>query len=284
MRVKFLNLAIILVASFILAIAMDYKHFIGTAYLFLGNMEYKLGKIDESMNSYVESLRFSTDKDMVFYGIGNGYYRKKDYSNSILGYYNISSSGGILGFNKFHNLGNSYYRLGEKTKNENEKISLWKNSALNYKAALDVDVDLNKEDTQKNYIFVLEKLKKISPENDSDKQQKSGSGSGQQDTDNTSSGSQSGSGKDSEGRIWTNSQQGFTNFGDSKNEGLTETEKKELSNYSEYLKNFQKENNNLLQKNPNNSDLFDDMVNRLFRGDPNFDDVLPDNTNAGRDW
>lgn len=100
---------------------------------------------------------FSIIRD-AFYGyLGDLSYRNTDFLDAEKQYTDIlgnNPSNTLLPADIFYNLGNTLYRLGEKTK-ENERIQFWKKAIESYKKSLSIRTD---KETEKNLAFVEEKL------------------------------------------------------------------------------------------------------------------------------
>lgn len=236
------SLLIILLLSFILTDCLNYKVFEGFFFNLYWNSEYKWNKFEDAIKNYNKSLNF-LDKKATDY----------------------------------HNIWNSLYRLWEKTKDDNTKKSLWEKSISNYKKALDEKSMTNPSETENNYLFVLDKLKKLNEKNEDNSLKQNSSSWKSSEESSWSTGN-----KDS--KSWTNSSQWFKNFWDSKETSMTDEQRQELQKYSQYLKDFQKQNEGYVQNSQNNTNSIDNMINKFFKWDPNFDSTIPDNSNWGRDW
>ncbi|MBP8017179.1 hypothetical protein KAZ01_04175, partial [Candidatus Gracilibacteria bacterium] len=77
----------------------------------------------------------------------------------------------------------------------------------------------------------------------------------------------------------------FNSIGNQKEEGLSSQEKQELQNYLKYLKDIQNNNGQYLQRGGiENRSTVENLLDRMFGEDPFFQDIMPDNSNGGRDW
>ena len=235
------------------------------------------------------------------YDAANMYYELGNFSWSIRVYEHMKNDWWNLWFRIFHNLWNAYYRLGEKSQ-ISSRISLWQKALDFYQKALDQNTDLDKKETLLNYEFVKKKLddlrKSHKTDNNSSTQQnsqsdgnKSWSGSVNQ-SKNSWSGSEQGDSKSWSGsesdkqdklstKQYTNSWN-FNNLWKVGQSGSSDSSDGQLKWYSDYLKQFQKDNQQYF-RNGWNSDSPDDIMKRMlnnFSQDPFFQNVIP----GGQDW
>lgn len=99
------------------------------------------------------------------YNLWNLFYLKWDYDSAINYFNKVSEfSSKILIFRSNHNIWNSYYRIGQKDK-ENE-IKHYKSSLDYYQKALNINFD---KETKANYDFVLDKIKKLEEKKEQEK-------------------------------------------------------------------------------------------------------------------
>lgn len=207
-----------------------------------------------------------------------------------------------LQFYKNNILWNIKYRLWEWW-NDFDKLKYWKESLNNYMSAINQIINENKKNTFYNYNLVKNKLdvlkkkleetqKKKDEEKKKEQEKQNNSWTWTQNSNQTQSNSWS---KESTNNIGNQQWKNWWNFNWvwnqnsiwSWSEKLTPDEKKELNDYSNSLKEFQKNNNQYLQRwNQNKSntkqDIFDKMMNE-FQSDPFFKDVIPQE-NVDKDW
>lgn len=255
----------------------------------------------------------------VFWGfIGDYAYKKEDFSKAEDLYGSVLKDHSwsiLLEADVLYNLGNTLYRLGEKTKDD-ERIKLWKESIGNYTKSLSLRID---QDTEENLAFVKERLGKEMKEQEDKKkkkeeeeQKKETSGSWTKDIPWTKSPQSAdtplsepssprpadtplteGGKKESptqKPKSWQNWSNGwsYNPIGWSTNEdaysSLSDADKQEIQKYLEQLKKFEKQNGKLL--NPEKSNgvwSISDQIRNFFWEDSFFQDVMP--TNDGKkDW
>lgn len=271
------------------------------------NMVYNKWDYNTSKDIYSKTFWYTNEKWVINNNLWNIAYKKWDYSDAISEYKLIPDKQDKTTFYKNHNLGNTYYRLGEKEKDDNKKMSIWKNSLDSYKKALDINIKINKEETQKNYQFVLDKLKKLlekkqkEEEEKRKKEEEQKKKQEQQNKDNQKNNEwkdnkdwqnwqeqQSQQNPNSVGwKTWTNQSQWFTSLWNSGNSNkdskMTQQEKDELTKYLQYLQDFSKQNQNFLRKWNNNKDSMQDAINKFFWNDPFFNNVIP-SQDGGDNW
>lgn len=100
---------------------------------------------------------FSIIRDAFYGHLGDISYKNTDFLDAEKQYTDILGNNlgnTLLPADIFYNLGNTLYRLGEKTK-ENERIQFWKKAIESYKKSLSIRTD---KETEKNLTFVEEKL------------------------------------------------------------------------------------------------------------------------------
>jgi len=218
-----------------------------------------------------------------------------------------------LEFYKRNVVWNIDYRLWELWNND-DKLKHRQEAIYQYKNAINLDINEDKKNTLYNYNLVKnkldelkkkleqeqkkkdeEKLKEQQKQEENQNKKTNSWSSNKQDDKKTSSWSEDSTKKETQQNInwrqWKNWWE-FNSIWNSSNSWskdstkLTPEEKKELDNYSNSLKDFQKNNWQYLQRweqqKPNTLDLFNRMMNE-FQSDPFFKDVLPQN-NIDKDW
>ncbi|MDD2907526.1 MAG: hypothetical protein PHH98_02690 [Candidatus Gracilibacteria bacterium] len=244
-----------------------------------------------------QSLKYfkKAGDDFGKYNEGNISYKNSDFSGAIINYESIlNTNSNDLLFRINHNLGNSYYRVGEKSDDTIKKAS-YEKAVLFYSGALNIRED---KETRANLEFVLKKLEEEEKKNKDDKseqQEKNGdennsgtgsensSGSGSQDNSGTGSENKSGSGSqnsDSSKENSTQSNSGSTsqdkNASSTQNQGgdnnLSQEELKAISDYKKMLQKQQDYNSegfNKVYEGDGRSDLFDAFFNNSLLNQDN---------------
>ncbi|MDD3144987.1 MAG: hypothetical protein PHV23_02640 [Candidatus Gracilibacteria bacterium] len=251
--------------------------------------------MQNDLNTALKYFSLAND-DFGKYNEGNISYVNKDFSGAINNYESIlDTKEADLLFNANHNLGNSYYRIGEKLEGENQK-KFYENSVNYYSSALNIKDDI---ETRANLEFVLNKLKEQEKKEDkSDEKSSSGSqdntGSGSennsgsgtqnnstglgsqnnetsgQDSSSTGSGSQSSSGSGTQNASSENAGNN-SKSGDSA-EALSAEQLKAISDYKEALKKEQDYNSegfNKVYQGDGNGDIFDSFFNNSLLNQDN---------------
>jgi Ca-activated chloride channel family protein len=141
-----------------------------------------------ALSHWQEALIDQPDNPLLYYNIGNAYYRQEDYGNAQEFYRQDTPTGGIDTWRRY-NLGNTLYRLGEQ--DQQSMMERFTEALECYRAVIiDDPTDL---DAKINYEFIRDKLKQAeneqegSPEQsegesqDEEEQQEESQGEGQQD-------------------------------------------------------------------------------------------------------
>lgn len=206
----------------------------------------------------------------------NIYYRYGDFKTAIEKYENYECKNDCE--IKNHNLWNSYYRLWEKETNLEKKIFLYQKSIFYYKEALSIKFD---EKTKFNHDFVLEKLKELEKQKEENKNQEK----------NKNQEEQKGEQKNGENEKNKENQSSFTQNEEQEQQAqskqetidiskdvekwskkLNETERQMIEKYLEELKEEEKQNRSLNNKNQK-EDIFDILRWQFFE---NFDNWWSD--------
>ncbi|MDD3120529.1 MAG: tetratricopeptide repeat protein [Candidatus Gracilibacteria bacterium] len=240
----------------------------------LGNYYFEKNNI-ETLKNYQKALNSTGNenlKNTVKYNIGNTFYKNNDFSGAIKTYEDIKTDDKELNFRINHNLGNAYYRAGEKIESDKNRFTIWNQSLKKYEKALEIKKD---EETQKNYDFVKDKLKKLQEQiaknsqknpqtkpmpggkNGDNNQNKSDEELKNQENSNTGSGKSEEGDKSKDnknfGKTMTNSGS-FNNIGKNTGSGkLSEEDKKMLEQYTKELNDLQKEYQKYLNRNGENA-------------------------------
>jgi Ca-activated chloride channel family protein len=163
--------ALIMVGAFVLSSAMASP---GRAL-----KDYEKGQYNSARQEYQRLLERKPDDSRLLYNAGTADYQAREYDAAARHLTNALAAPDLkLQEQAFYNLGNTFYRLGEKTSDPNAKIQTWEQSLQSYESALklneqDADAKFNKELVKKR----LEELKKEQQQNqqkkpDQDKNQK----------------------------------------------------------------------------------------------------------------
>lgn len=243
----------------------------------------------------------------------NAFYKQKKYKEAEE-YFNksLTTDNIELKFYIENWLWDTYYRIGENW-NEQFKIDNREKSLENYKNAINEELNIEKKSTIDNYDYVKKKLDELKKKLEEEKQKNKDSDSWSWSSENQESWSWANSSNESwswsdnwdknetnkkddnwdkeqikniNGRNWTNGWS-FNSIWDEENKNkkeMTPSEKRQLDNYSEELKEFQKYNQQYLQKweKETQKDLFDKLMNE-FSQDPFFREWMPDR-NVEKDW
>lgn len=308
---KKLNITIfIIICAIIGAFLIDLKSIFSFYLVVKWNIFYAQKNYTGAEDNYTEALPYSDDKNVISNNLWNALYKKQNYKDAISNYSKMTEKNDENIFNKSHNLWNAFYKLWEAEKDDNKKIELWKNSVSSYKKALTLNVNINKDETNKNYLFVLEKLKKLEEKKkkEEEERKKKEEEAKKKEEQKKQEWNKSGSGtseawkeweqknewenwkQENQNSVWwktwTNQGTWFSNlwWSGSESEKLTEEEKKELEQYIQYLKDFNKQNQQFLRNGTNKPNTMDDMINNFFWNDTLFNQIIPDNTWNKRDW
>lgn len=251
----------------------------------------------------------------------NSLYEQGKYSEAQDIYEHVSSiKGSYLLPPLLHNLGNTLYRIGETEKGTGSKITAWQGALDSYKKALSLKKD---PETVANYEFVRKKYEQIKKEEDqkeqekkqeeekkkqdeqkkeepkkdektwSKKEQEQKQDEEKKDTQNRSGGKQEekkeSPGQQPSSKPWTN-QGSYNSLGwqskDNAQTPLSEAERKEIENYIQSLRDFQKQNGQFLTPDglENKWGSISNQIDRFFRNDPFFRDALPNSDPTKKDW
>lgn len=112
-----------------------------------------------NMNVYLEKIFPKNEKIQL--KRWDYYYRLWEYEKALQKYVKINCKTQEICFSLSYNLGNTYYKLWEKSLSPNEKISFWQKALSSYQKALEVKED---DHARKNYEFVLKKLNELMDE------------------------------------------------------------------------------------------------------------------------
>ncbi|EKD29872.1 MAG: hypothetical protein ACD_78C00233G0003 [uncultured bacterium (gcode 4)] len=214
-----------------------------------------------------------------------------------------------------HNLGNTLYRIGETEKGTGSKITAWQWAIDAYTKALSLKKD---PETVANYEFVRKKYEQIKKEEDQKEQEKKQEEEKKKQDEQkkeelkkdekTWSGAKVEEKKDASWKEWAPKEQPkewsgqqpstkpWTNQGsynsvgwqskDNEQAPLSEAERKEIENYLQSLRDFQKQNGKFLTPDglENKWGSVSDQIDSFFRNDPFFRDIIPSSDPTKKDW
>ena len=138
-----------------------------------------LGNIFFTLWYYNTALSFFPNNKVWIYNKWNSYYKLKEYDKAKQAYLKIVNTGNnLLNYYLLHNLGNTFYRLWQKTTDLQKRYQNWLKAVKFYQQALTIwkNIHVSEKDlyeTEKNLEFVLNKLKQLNQKQN--KQQKQNS-------------------------------------------------------------------------------------------------------------
>ncbi|MBW7954929.1 hypothetical protein H3C61_03895 [Candidatus Gracilibacteria bacterium] len=128
--------------------------------LFLGeNLSFGVGN-NFIFGNYINNilLKVFPKNEYLLLKTGDFYYRLGDYEKAGQKYNKVNCKSDENCFKLNHNLGNTLFKIGEEQLSKIDKSMYYLKSLTYYQKALDIK---NDTETQKNYDFVLDKLKKL---------------------------------------------------------------------------------------------------------------------------
>ncbi len=239
--------------------------------------------------------------DIWNYNNWNVFYKEKMYQKALESYSQVNDK--KLGFQKYHNIWNTNYRLWEN--DETQKIKYFTDAVNAYKKALEIKED---KETRKNLEFVENKLKQNQEEKEEEKQEEKKEENNQENKDNKSSenkswtwsqentNSWSWNTNEIENQTWTWSQENSNSWSWNTNswtenqawkveEKLWKDIKNELKEYEKNLnQNQEYYRDNLWKKYNDYNDLdpFSQLQQRWM--DPFFDNSILEENNTEKSW
>lgn len=282
--------------------------------VFKWNIAMSQSRFLDAQSSYVwvNELWISDYNQAVLdYNTANTFYGIKNFSGALKYYSKVKDIDKDLSYFKYHNLWNSLYRFWQ-TQNDETKVLAWEKALHSYEIALKSDTEADKKETLSNYEFVKDELEKLKnkmeekkkeqkkvEENKKDEQKpkdKDKPDTKKEDSNNTKKTDPENKDKPSDNaqnkwdstaqpqkgdqsqKSWVtdwNFNQLGQNWAENKIE-LSPDEKKELDDYSKYLKQFQKDNLWQVKKGRQITpqDLFNSMMWNTL-ADPLFNDKAP---------
>src|SRR3984893_11119512 len=136
---------------------------------------YQKGDFAKSQQDYAASAAKEPTKSELQFNAGDAAYKAGDYTQAVSGFEKSLTTGQVpMQQSAYYNLGNTKYRLGQKTEKENpqETIKTWEEAVKSYDTALqiktdDADAKHNRDVVQKK----IEQLKKQEHQKKQDQQQ-----------------------------------------------------------------------------------------------------------------
>ena len=277
--------------------------------VFKWNMAFSAWKFIDAQSEYIgiSELGLSENNQNVLdFNTANTFYADKNFSWALMFYSEVKDLNSDITYLKFHNIWNSLYRLW-LLQDENIRLTSWQKSVWAFEIALKSKSSKDKKDTLANYEFVkkeLEKLKKKLQEKQEEEQKKQEQKESNKENSSTWKESKWGEQEkpkeseikpddkktwdkeqntEDEQKSWTTKwsfNQLWQNWAEN-TEKLSPEEKKELEDYSKYLKQFQRDNLWNVQKWASDSqNSLNNIYNNLLQN-PSFNDFNP---NVDKDW
>ncbi len=132
-----------------------------------GNLLYNDKKYEDAIEKYRRALEARPDSNVIFFNLGNGYYKKGNYKNATESFDKVLSSESKeptqdIEAKTNYNIGNSIYRKGENLElmKPEKALSFYSRTLECYKRAMDLDPE--DEDAKFNYEFVAKKMQSLS--------------------------------------------------------------------------------------------------------------------------
>jgi Ca-activated chloride channel family protein len=123
---------------------------------------YEKGDYAKSQQDYAASAAKEPSKAELQFNAGDASYKAGDYAQAASGFEKSLKTGQVpMQQNAYYNLGNTKYRLGQKTEKENpqETIKTWEEAVRSYDIALQVKAD--DADAKHNRDFVKRKMEQL---------------------------------------------------------------------------------------------------------------------------
>lgn len=132
---------------------------------------YQKGDFAKSQQDYVASARKKPSKAELQFNAGDAAYKTGDYAQAAFGFEKSLKTGQVpVQQSAYYNLGNTKYRLGQKTDKENpqETIKTWEEAVKSYDTALQIKTD--DADAKHNRDFVKRKIEQLKKQEEQKKQ------------------------------------------------------------------------------------------------------------------
>jgi Ca-activated chloride channel family protein len=132
---------------------------------------YQKGDFAKSQQDYVASARKKPSKAELQFNAGDAAYKTGDYAQAAFGFEKSLKTGQVpVQQSAYYNLGNTKYRLGQKTDKENPQktIKTWEEAVKSYDTALQIKTD--DADAKHNRDFVKRKIEQLKKQEEQKKQ------------------------------------------------------------------------------------------------------------------
>ena len=132
---------------------------------------YQKGDFAKSQQDYAASAAKEPSKAELQFNAGDASYKAGDYAQAASGFEKSLKTGQVpVQQNAYYNLGNTKYRLGQKTEKENpqETIKTWEEAVKSYDTALQIKAD--DADAKHNRDFVKRKIEQLKKQEEQKKQ------------------------------------------------------------------------------------------------------------------
>jgi len=133
--------------------------------------EYQKGKYSEATAQYKTLVQKHPTKPELQFNFGSSSYKCEKFEDAAEAFYkSLKTDQPTLQQQAYYNLGNTQYRIGQKTEKENpqQTIQVWEQALQSYQNSLQLKKD--DADAKFNYEFVKKKLEQLKKENPEDKQ------------------------------------------------------------------------------------------------------------------
>jgi tetratricopeptide (TPR) repeat protein len=122
--------------------------------------EYNSGHYDQSLQEYEHLLEKKADDPRLRYNAGAAAYRSQKFDEAAKQFTNVLAAPDLkLQQRAYYNLGNSLYRIGEKSADSGRKKDYWENALKTLEIA--VKLDSQDQDAKFNRDFVKKKLEEL---------------------------------------------------------------------------------------------------------------------------
>ncbi|MGA7275500.1 MAG: VWA domain-containing protein, partial [Candidatus Udaeobacter sp.] len=132
---------------------------------------YQKGDFTKSQRDYAASVAKDPSKAELQFNTGSAAYKAGDYAQAASGFEKSLKTGQVpVQQNAYYNLGNTKYRLGQKTEKENpqETIKTWEEAVKSYDTALQIKAD--DADAKHNRDLVKRKIEQLKKQEEQKKQ------------------------------------------------------------------------------------------------------------------
>ena len=137
----------------------------------IAEQAYQKGDFAKSQQDYAASAAKEPTKAELQFNIGDAAYKAGDYAQAASGFEKSLKTGQVpVQQSAYYNLGNTKYRLGEKTEKENpqETMKTWEEAVKSYDTALQIKAD--DADAKHNRDLVKRKIEQLKKQEEQKKQ------------------------------------------------------------------------------------------------------------------